>query len=114
MKMSIAGTFWNDPEGVVVGQVVDIPNDVEAQRMIDLGYAEMANQGRRTEEHAVQEFSHEERAVLDTEIVGASTKPIPQPRAPRPPKVEPEPEPKVEDKPKPGPAKRSPGRPRKS
>lgn len=112
-KMSIAGSVHNDPEGVTVGQVTDIQPDAEAERYIKLGYAELANQGRRSEEHAVQSFSNEERAVLDTDIVGASDKAVPQPRAPRPPKAESEPEPKSEEKPAES-AKRGPGRPRKA
>ena len=88
MKMSVAGTFHNLLEGVSVGQIVDV-DDENGQRYIDLGYAELANQtGKASKvEHAVQ-LSNEERAVLDTEVVGASSKPVPQPRAPRPPKVE--------------------------
>jgi hypothetical protein len=120
MKISIAGTFHGMVEGVTVGQVVDVQPDAEAERYIKLGYAELANQGRRSEEHALADMSNEERAVLSTEIVGASSKPVPQPRAPRPPRVEPEPE--VEPKPKPvygktnppDEVKRRPGRPRKS
>ena len=103
MKMSVFGTFHNLDGGVKVGQVVDI-DDAEAERYIALGYAEAANQGRRSEEHAVAEFSEEERAVLSTEVVGASQKVIPQPRHPKP---EPQAEPEVAPK-------RGPGRPPKS
>lgn len=92
LKITVAGTFHNLVEGVKVGDVVDI-DDAEAERYIKLGYAELANQGRV--EHAVPK-SREERAVLDTEIVGASSKAVPQPR---PPKPEPKPEPKVGPKP---------------
>lgn len=124
MKMGVNGTFHNIEAGVVVGQVVDI-EDAEAERYIALGYAEAVKPGRLSEEHAVAALSNEERAVLSTEIVGASSKPIPQPRAPRPPQVElpksnPElpnkakSEPKAESEPKPKPeppVKRAPGRP---
>lgn len=87
MKMSVAGTFHNIDAGVVVGQVVDI-DDAEAARYVALGYAEAVKPGRLSEEHAIAALSNEERAVLSTEIVGASDKPVPQPKAPRPPKVE--------------------------
>lgn len=90
MKVSISGTFHNIDGGVRIGDVVDI-DDQSAANYMEAGYAEAVNQDRRSfpEEHAVQGFSKEERAVLDTEIIGAaSSRPIPQPRAPRPPKAE--------------------------
>lgn len=91
-KISVAGTVHNVDGGVTVGDVMEV-DDSEAERYIALGYAEAANQGRRSEEHAVQEFSKEERAVLDKEIIGASHGAVPQPRTPRPPQVEGEEEP---------------------
>lgn len=103
MKMTVQGTFHNIDGGVKVGDVVDI-DDAEAERYIALGYAEKANQGGRTEEHAVQQFSEEERAVLATEVVGATHKAVPQPRV----KAEPKPETEAEQ-----PVKRGPGRPAK-
>jgi hypothetical protein len=100
MKISINGTFHNIDGGVKVGDVVDI-DEQSAANYVASGYAEAIKPGGQlSEEHAVQQFSDEERAVLDTEIIGASNKPIPQPRTPRPPKVEPEPEPEPELEPK--------------
>lgn len=89
MKISIAGTFWNLVEGVKVGDIVDMDNDAEAQRMISLGYAELANQGKPERPPEPKE----ERATAPKSET-AVTKP------------------KVEEKPAPKPGQRGPGRPR--
>lgn len=124
-KVSISGTVYNHDGGVKPGDVMEI-SDAEADRVIALGQAEAVKPGGKlSEEHAVAAFSDEERAVLDRKIVGASAKPIPQPRAP---KSEPEDlpllkaesglksEPKSSEthSPKSEPPKRGPGRPRKA
>lgn len=104
MKVSVAGTFHNLPEGVQRGDVVDI-DDVEAARYIMLGYAERADQ--RGEEHATVRSVAVEHAVMPKVV---------EPE----PELDPEPEKPVygethppEDAPAPA-TKRGPGRPRKS
>lgn len=114
MKIGISGTFHNIEQGVKVGDVVEV-DDLSGANYIASGYAEAAP--ARGVEHAVTEPSNEERAILSTEIIGASEKAVPQPRAPRPPKVQ-EPEPKLEPKAVttkdvPTPTKRSPVPPRR-
>jgi hypothetical protein len=117
LKISIAGTFHGIDGGVKVGDVVEV-DDMSGANYVASGYAEEVKPGRRSEEHALADMSAEEHAVLATEIIGASNKPVPQSRAPRPPKAEPKAEPKskpVYGKTNPPEApKRGPGRPRKS
>lgn len=97
MKVSVAGTFHNLPEGVQRGDVVDI-DDVEAARYIMLGYAERADQ--RGEEHATVRSAGVEHAVMPK----AEAEPVkPVYGETHPP----------EDAPAPA-TKRGPGRPRKS
>lgn len=118
-KIGVSGTVHNREGGVKVGDVMDL-EDAEGERYIRLGYAEAVKPGGKlSEEHAVAAFSNEERAILDTEIVGATNKPIPQSKVaqarhddPEPIVLTADPEPEAEvekveaEKPKPRPAPR--------
>lgn len=69
MKINVAGTFHNNPEGVRVGDVVDYVDDENAQRYIDHDYAEEVEEDRkpRVEEQAVKPVT-EERAVVEPDL----------------------------------------------
>lgn len=65
MKISVSGTFHGNPEGVRVGDIVEV-DDQNAARYISLGYAEKADQ--RGEEHAIASSIREERAVIERSV----------------------------------------------
>lgn len=93
MKIGVSGTFHGIVEGVAAGQVVDVEPDVEAERYIKLGYAELADQSGKPERPP--ERPKEERAVApksETAVVKPEVE-RPKPAAPA------------------EPVKRSPGRP---
>lgn len=103
LKISVSGTFHNIDGGVVVGQVVEVP-DAEGERYIALGYAEAVKGGKLSEEHAVANFSKEERAVLDTDVVGASHGAVPNSKSAQARQDDPEPLVYGEDEPEVEPA----------
>lgn len=65
MKRAVLGTFHDMPEGVAIGQVVDIP-DAEAKRYIATDLAEPAK-GSKTETATASDADVETAALDDEE-----------------------------------------------